>query len=182
MEKEEEKQQNEAAANPAGEMGGEEGQQFAESGTPGKKNINANAAQKTSQNVREANNLKQVSPKLDKDETKSGDIAAGEEIEQKRMELLTYKDYFAYINNFLQVESEVQLASITLVRNLMNTNFSSYVAYMGQNVWEDQYGLKSLLAKNPKKRKKKRQKTEMPLDILESLAYEYLSLLRIFCK
>ena len=181
MEKEEEKQQNEAAANPMGgaEGGGEEG--FAEGATPGKKNINAQAAQKTNQNVKEANNLKQVSPKLDKDETKSGDVAAGEEIDQERMELLTYKDYFAYINNYLQVQSEPQLISIMLIKNLMNTNFSEYMAFMSQNVWEDQYGLKSLLHKNPKKRKKSKG-SALPLNILESLSYEYISLLTLVSK
>ena len=186
MEKEEEKAQNEAAANPMGGMegGGEPGMggapQFAEGSSPGKKNINAQAAQKTNQNVQEANSLKQVSPKLDKDETKSGDIAAGEEIEQERMELLTYRDYFAYVNNYLQVQSEPQMIAVTLVRNLMNTNFKDYLAFMGQNVWMDQYGLKSLLHNNNKRKKK--QATVLPLDLLESLAYEYIALLTLIAK
>ena len=119
LEKEEEKKQNEAAANPMaaqGGAGGAEGAQFAEGSTPGKKNINADAAKKTQQNVKEADSMRQVSPKIDKDETQSGDIAAGEQLDQERRELLTYKDYFAYVNNFLLVDSETKNLVIVLAK------------------------------------------------------------------
>ena len=187
LEKEEEKEQNEAAANPMGGMPpGQEGggAQFAEGGTPGKGNINAKSAQQTQQNVKEANAMKQVSPKIDKDETQSGDIAAGEEIDQERRELLTHRDYFAYVNNFFLVESEVKDLATVLMRNLRNTNFQGYVDYMSQNVWEDQYGVKSLLHRYDGKKKKKKSKKsiQMELDLLQSISYDYLSLLTLIAK
>ena len=191
LEKEEEKAQNEMAANPMGNMGdpsaqgpGGPGQQFAEGSTPGKKNINAQSADKTQQNVKEANSLKQVSPKIDKDETQSGDIAAGEEIDQERRELLSHRDYFAYVNNYMLVESDVKNLVVVLVKNLRNTNFQGYLDYMTENVWEDQYGIKSLLHKYGGKNKKKKDKKSitMELDILQSIAYDFISLLTLISK
>lgn len=189
LEKEEEKEANEAAANPMQNMGqpgaeGPGGAQFAEGSTPGKKNINSDASKNTQQNVKEANSLKQVSPKIDKDETQSGDIAAGEELDQERRELLTHRDYFAYVNNFFLVESEPKALASVLMKNLRKTNFQGYLDHMSQNVWEDQYGLKSLFHNydGAKKKKKKKKSITMELDILESISYDYLSLLTLIAK
>lgn len=190
LEKEEEKAANEAAADPMamgppGAQGpGGPGQQFAEGSTPGKKNINADSAKQTQQNVKEANSLKQVSPKIDKDETQSGDIAAGEEIDQKRRELLTYRDYFAYVNNYLLVESEIRNLIFVLMRNLRQTNFQGYLDHMSENVWQDQYGIKSLFHKYDGKKKKKAPKKsiKMELDILQSIAYDFISLLTLIAQ
>ena len=178
LQAETEAEQNAQAANPM--MGGEEEQQqFAES--PGKGNINANAAQQTAQNVKEAN--QNVTPTISKEEAQSSDVAAGQELEQRKMELLTLKDYFAYVNNFFLVKSEIQTIAINLVRNLKKTNFEEYMEYVTVNPWKDQYGLQNLISQNtPKKNKKSKSKVSVPSMPLESLAYEFLSLLTLISR
>lgn len=178
LEKEAENTENEAAANPMGSMGGEEEQGFAES--PGKNNINAQAAAKTNQKVDEAKSLQNISPKIDKEEADTADVALGSELEQRQLELLTYKDFFAFINNFFLVESEIRAITVALMRNLMNTNFSEYLEHVSSNPWEDLYNVKSLLHNNSSRGKAKPKKS--PSSLLESLAYEYLALLTLIAK
>ena len=175
LEKEEEKAQNEMAAQ-GGPMGGEE--EFAE--TPGKKNINSNEASQTSQKINEAKSLNTISPKIDKEEAATADVALGDEIEKRKKELLTFKDFFVYVNNFFLTDSEIKRIAVALVNNLNNTNFGEYLEYVSVNPWKDLYDVESLLHSNKKRGKIKQ--AENPTKILESLAYEYIALLTLISK
>lgn len=175
LEKEEEKAQNEMAAQ-GGPMGGEE--EFAE--TPGKKNINSNEASQTSQKINEAKSLNTISPKIDKEEAATADVALGDEIEKRKKELLTFKDFFVYVNNFFLTDSEIKRIAVALVNNLNNTNFGEYLEYVSVNPWKDLYDVESLLHSNKKRGKTKQ--AENPTKILESLAYEYIALLTLISK
>lgn len=170
---------------------GSEEESFAE--TPGKRAINGQGAAATDDAIDTANSLKDVDVSSNKDlNVKTGDTLMGEALSNRRLELLTFKDYFAFINNFfINDTSKVKDTSVILAKNLLQTNFQDYMDKTSNNIWEDKYGLNSLLGNNSKnkldKASKKVLKTSKnkPKEIfnpLESKGYEYLALLTLIAR
>lgn len=169
---------------------GGEGEEQAFAETPGKKAINKQGVNITEQAIDTANDLKDVDIKSNSDlNTKTGDTLMGEALSNRRLELLTFKDYFAFINNFfINDTSRVKDTSIILSKNLLQTNFSDYMDKTSNNIWEDKYGLDSLLMNNGKNKLDKaakkisKKKVTETFNPLESKGYEYLALLTLIAR
>lgn len=175
--------------NSSSAMGGDpaaEDQGFAEGRTPGKKAINDKNLASVENTIDKANSIKDLKVKPgDSQAPKTGDTLMGESLNSRRLELLTFKDFFAFINNFLINDvSKVKMTSVVLMKNLSKTNFQSYLDKTSNNIWEDKYGLQSLVNENvgtDEKKKINAEKKEV-FDPLESKAYEYLALLTLISR